>query len=73
MINDQRLPGYNAKPIKRLLRLLRDIDENWVKDHPEVAPSPESSSGGTIESVKGKEREIGNSNPQPAPGMDWRG
>lgn len=34
MVNDHSAPEYNAKPIKRLLRLLREIDENWVKEHP---------------------------------------
>jgi hypothetical protein len=27
-------PPYGAKPIKRLLKLLRKIDEQWIADHP---------------------------------------
>jgi len=32
LINDQTRPAYNAKPIKRLLHLLREVDEQWRKD-----------------------------------------
>lgn len=38
MIKDTSPPGYNAKPIKRLLRLLREIDKGWIEAHPEDAP-----------------------------------
>ncbi|KAJ7076394.1 hypothetical protein B0H15DRAFT_600653 [Mycena belliarum] len=31
--NDGSDPPYNAKPIKRLLKLLRKIDERWVAGH----------------------------------------
>lgn len=37
MIADDTLPVYNAKPIKRLVRLLREIDEAWLKEHPSRA------------------------------------
>lgn len=37
MMADTRDPEYNAKPIKRFLRLLREVDEAWVKEHPEDA------------------------------------
>ncbi|KAJ7497399.1 hypothetical protein FB451DRAFT_1211336 [Mycena latifolia] len=32
--NDDSNPPYNAKPIKKLLKLLRKIDEQWVAAHP---------------------------------------
>lgn len=32
LVNDQTRPAYNAKPIKRLLHLLREVDEQWRKD-----------------------------------------
>ncbi|KAJ6587026.1 hypothetical protein DFH09DRAFT_242880 [Mycena vulgaris] len=33
MANDDSEPEYNAKPIKKLLKLLRKIDEQWVSTH----------------------------------------
>ncbi|RXW16772.1 hypothetical protein EST38_g9077 [Candolleomyces aberdarensis] len=33
LLEDQDL-AYNAKPIKRLLRLLRGADEKWIQEHP---------------------------------------
>lgn len=33
MLTNESDPEYNAKPIKRLLHLLRDIDEAWKKRH----------------------------------------
>lgn len=34
MIEDKSRPEYNSKPIKRMLHLMRDIDEQWKKVHP---------------------------------------
>ncbi|KAJ7178427.1 hypothetical protein C8R43DRAFT_458456 [Mycena crocata] len=31
---DETEPSYNEKPIKRLLRLLRQVDEKWLTAHP---------------------------------------
>lgn len=44
MLADQTLPIANAKPIKRLVRLLRDIDQSWqqrstLADHTQRLPS----------------------------------
>ncbi|KAF9024856.1 hypothetical protein BDZ89DRAFT_1068792 [Hymenopellis radicata] len=33
MMEDKSPPAYNAKPVKRFLRLLREIDEEWTKAH----------------------------------------
>ncbi|KAJ6625533.1 hypothetical protein B0H10DRAFT_2001780 [Mycena sp. CBHHK59/15] len=35
MTEDSSDPAYNAKPIKKLLRLMRKINDDWVKAHPE--------------------------------------
>ncbi|KAG6845892.1 hypothetical protein H0H87_000698 [Tephrocybe sp. NHM501043] len=40
IVKDSRTPEYNAKPIKRLLHLMRDIDKKWKEEH---APVPSSS------------------------------
>lgn len=37
MINDNSKP--NGKPYKRFLKLLRQIDVDWLKDHPDDAES----------------------------------
>lgn len=29
MITDEKPPEFNAKPIKRLLRRLREVDKEW--------------------------------------------
>jgi hypothetical protein len=42
MINDTTHPEYNAKPIKRMLHLLREIDRDWKKRHPTGTESPGS-------------------------------
>ncbi|KAG6879671.1 hypothetical protein C0992_013207 [Termitomyces sp. T32_za158] len=34
MVKDTSMPEYNAKPIKRLLHLMQDIDEKWKEEHP---------------------------------------
>ncbi|KAG5635415.1 hypothetical protein H0H81_011335 [Sphagnurus paluster] len=39
MINDRRKPEYNAKPIKRLLHLMQDIDKKWKEEHPDESTS----------------------------------
>lgn len=41
MVNDTSDPEYNAKPIKRMLHLLREIDERW-KEHPPGTGSSDS-------------------------------
>jgi len=41
MVNDMSIPEYNAKPIKRMLHLLRDIDESWKRDR-QQHPSPDA-------------------------------
>ncbi|KAG6849825.1 hypothetical protein H0H93_004634 [Arthromyces matolae] len=33
MVKDSSIPEYNAKPIKRLLHLMRDIDKKWKEEH----------------------------------------
>ncbi|KAJ2928314.1 hypothetical protein H1R20_g8787, partial [Candolleomyces eurysporus] len=33
LLEDQSF-AYNAKPIKRLLRLLREVDKKWIQEHP---------------------------------------
>ncbi|KAG5648528.1 hypothetical protein DXG03_003139 [Asterophora parasitica] len=42
MMNDTSKPEYNAKPIKRLLHWMRDIDKKWKEEHPSE-PVPSSS------------------------------
>ncbi|KAG6886158.1 hypothetical protein C0993_000676 [Termitomyces sp. T159_Od127] len=34
MAKDTGTPEYNAKPIKRLLHLMQDIDKKWKEEHP---------------------------------------
>ncbi|EFI28142.1 hypothetical protein CC1G_14169 [Coprinopsis cinerea okayama7 len=36
LVNNNDPPEYNAKPIKRLLHLLRDVDKKWKEENPEV-------------------------------------
>ncbi|KAG5731971.1 hypothetical protein E4T56_gene18243 [Termitomyces sp. T112] len=38
---DTSMPEYNAKPIKRLLHLMQDIDKEWQEEHPPAEPSME--------------------------------
>ncbi|KAG6903023.1 hypothetical protein C0995_007456 [Termitomyces sp. Mi166 len=33
MVKDTSTPEYNAKPIKRLLHLMQDIDKKWKEEH----------------------------------------
>lgn len=44
MVNDNSDPERNAQPIKRMLRLLREIDERWKEEHPLGTGSPDSAS-----------------------------
>lgn len=50
---DSRVAGMmedkdsQGKPYKRFLKLLRQIDEDWLREHPEDAES-EGSGGGSI-------------------------
>ncbi|KAG6832633.1 hypothetical protein H0H92_014469 [Tricholoma furcatifolium] len=41
LVKDTSAPEYNAKPIKRLLHLMRDIDKRWKEDHPADTSSAE--------------------------------
>ncbi|KAG6842179.1 hypothetical protein C0991_001672 [Blastosporella zonata] len=38
IVKDSSRQEYNAKPIKRLLHLMRDIDKKWKEEHPAAKP-----------------------------------
>jgi hypothetical protein len=57
MINDTTTPA--GKPYKRFLKLLRQIDEDWLKDNPDDAESDGSlgsvGSGSAVGEGKGRD------------------
>lgn len=57
MINDTSVP--TGKPYKRFLKLLRQIDEDWLNDHPEL-DTESNDSLGSISSGTGRGGDIRN-------------
>lgn len=68
MMSDKTPPGLNAKPAKRFLRLLRQIDQDWLDQHP-GATTPGYRGQRTAE-VNGKERASEPTDPQSSTRVD---
>lgn len=55
MMNDTSIP--TGKPYKRFLKLLRQIDEDWLKDHPDDTESNDSLGSISSRDATGRDRD----------------